>query len=57
MSILTYQLLDPKVGKFIILAGAVYSWKSLQDFLIKNLSLKNSTQIRYFFTKQFIENY
>ena len=48
-----------KYGRFSIRASTIYSWNSMQNLLIKNLSLKNSTskKIKYFLTKLFIEKY
>ena len=48
-----------KYGRFSIRASTIYSWNSMQNLLIKNLSLKNSTskKIKYFLTKHFIEKY
>ena len=48
-----------KYGCFSIRASIIYSWNSMQNLLIKNLSLKNSTTktIKYFLTKHFIEKY
>ena len=48
-----------KYGCFGIRASIIYSWNSMQNLLIKNLSLKNSTTktIKYFLTKHFIEKY
>ena len=48
-----------KYGRFSTRAGTIYSWNSMQNLLIKNLSLKNSTskKIKYFLTKLFIEKY
>ena len=48
-----------KYGHFSIRASTIYSWNSMQNLLMKNLSLKNSTskKIKYFLTKHFIENY
>ena len=48
-----------KYGRFSIWASSIYSWNSIQNLLIKNLSLKNSTskKIKYFLTKPFIEKY
>ena len=48
-----------KYGRFSIRVSNIYSWNSMQNLLIKNLSLKNSTskKIKYFLTKLFIEKY
>ena len=48
-----------KYGCFSIRASTIYSWNSMQNLLIKNLSLKTSTSknIKYFLTKHFIEKY
>ena len=48
-----------KYGCFSIRASTIYSWNSMQNLLIKNSSLKNSTpkKIKYFLTKHFIEKY
>ena len=48
-----------KYGRFSIRASIIYSWNSIQNLLIKNLSLKNSTskKFKYFLTKHFIEKY
>ena len=48
-----------KYGRFSIRASTIYSWKSLQNLLMKSLSLKISTskKIEYFLTKHFIEKY
>ena len=42
-----------------IRASTIYSWNSMQNLLMKHLSLKNSTskEIKYFLTKHFIEKY
>ena len=44
---------------FSIRASTTYSWNSMQNLLIKKLSLKNSIakKIKYFLTKQFTEKY
>ena len=46
-----------KYGHFSITASSIYSWNSIQNLLIKNLSLKNSTskKTKYFLTKPFID--
>ena len=46
-----------KYGSFSIRASIIYSWNSMQNLLIKNLSLKNSTSKKFksFLTKRFIE--
>ena len=48
-----------KYGHFSIWASNIYSWNSMQNILIKNLRLKNSTtkKNKYFLTKQFTEKY
>ena len=48
-----------KYGRFSIRASTIHSWNSMQNLLIKNLSLKNSTskKIKYFLTKLFIEKH
>ena len=48
-----------KYGHFSIRAGSIYSWNSMQNLLIKNLSLKKPTSknIKYFLTKHFIQKY
>ena len=42
-----------KYGRFSIRASTIYSWNSMQNLLIKKLSLKNSTskKIKYLLTK------
>ena len=47
-----------KYGRFSKRASTIYSWNSMQNLLIKNLSLKSSTskKIKYFLTKHFIES-
>ena len=57
LNITTFQ--TQKYGCSSIRASTIYSWNSLQDLLIKNLSLKNTTgkKIKYFLTKHVIENY
>lgn len=58
--LITYQLFcTQKYGHYSIRVCAIYSWNSIQDFLMKNLSLKNSIpkMIEYFLTKHFIKNY
>ena len=48
-----------KYGRFSTKASTIDSWNSMQNLLIKNFSLKNSTsnKIKYFLTKLFIEKY
>ena len=48
-----------KYGRFSIGASTIHSWNSMQNLLLKNLSLKNSTskEIKYYFFKNFIGNY
>ena len=48
-----------KYGCFSIRVSTIYSWNSMQNLLIKTLSLKNSTskKIKYFLTKRVIEKH
>ena len=55
MTISTY----PKVcRRYSITASTIYSWNSIQDLLIKHLSLKNATpkRIKYVLSKYLIAN-
>ena len=44
---------------YIYRVSTIYSWKSIQNLLMNNFSLKNSTskKIKYFLTKHFIDKY
>ena len=57
LSIPTFR--TQKYGRFSIRASTIYLWNSMQNLIIKNLSLKISTskKINYFLTKHFIEKY
>ena len=57
LNIPTFQ--TQKYGRFSIRASTIYSWNYMENLIIKNLSLKNSTsrKIKYFLTKHFIEKY
>ena len=46
-----------KYGCFSIRASTIYSWNSMQNLLLKDLSLKNLTskKIKYFLTKHVIK--
>ena len=48
-----------KYGRFSIRASTIYLYDSMQNLLIKHLSLKNSTskKIKYFLTKHLKEKY
>ena len=48
-----------RYGHFSIGGSTSCSWNSMENLLIKNLSLENSTskKIKYFLTKHFIEKY
>ena len=53
------NLRTQKYSRFSIRASTICSWNSMQNLLIKYLSLKSSTSknIKYFLTKHFIEKY
>ena len=44
-----------KYGRFSIRASTIYSWNSMQNLLINNLSLKNSTSITQEFSKNLLK--